>query len=69
MRTSLGISPEVERTWKLAKLTISLFKRRVPNQNTAHLAFSLKREDGSVRTKEKVSALCVFLSITNGEVI
>ena len=41
-RTSFGVSAAVERAWKLARLTFSLFKRRVPDQNTAYLAFSWK---------------------------
>ena len=58
-RMSFGISPEVERTWKIAKLTFSHFKGCVTSQNKAHLAFSLKREDGSIITTGKVISAIV----------
>ena len=58
-RMSFGISPEVERTWKIAKLTFSHLKGCVTNQNTAHLAFFLKREDGSIITTGKVISAIV----------
>ena len=54
---------------KLAKRTFSFFKRCVPSQNTGPLTFFLNCEDGSIRTEKKVSAMCVFLSITSGELI
>ena len=59
--TSFMVSPEVERTWKLAKVTFSLFKCCVSNLNTTGVL--IKTRGWIHQNKRKRKCQCVLFFI------